>query len=264
MKGKNHLLGLPVELRLRIYEALYEQERDVEVPACWDERHNNFGLWDDTQPSITRVNRQIRAESLPTFYSFCTFHVWTICGACVPDDITQAYLTRENVPTGPVSETCQCIPDRCYDRRHGDEKCCSWYLKRNTWRWIAGLGPSNLSHVKMLTLEHHGVWCPQYVGYKVSIHQHPDTKRLSISAEDSYWQGDYDPSTRAQADKIPGSDSRGQAIIEEIYRSLDSDGEGSREPGSGLTVARIFRILHISYRRSYGGINIGQLLARED
>ena len=84
--------NLPSELRIRIYEAHFEQESEVEIPTMWHERHGLYGTWKNRQPPITRINCQIRAESLPTFYGLCTFRLWRICAPFIADDVFRVLL----------------------------------------------------------------------------------------------------------------------------------------------------------------------------
>ena len=61
------LLDLPAEIRDTIFEFALTSEKSV-VAFCLDE-YQRDSYQEATQPALTRVNRQIRQESLPIFYS---------------------------------------------------------------------------------------------------------------------------------------------------------------------------------------------------
>lgn len=192
------------------------------------------GLWHNQQPSITRASRQLRAESLSTFYSFCTFYVWNVCGLCRPTE--QKILARQ-IQHGP-SNTCRCIPHRCYRSAE-----CRWeYVIGGAWRWVHAIGDLNLSHIRKITLRQSGNTLFGHVGYSIIILQHPRTKRLTLSDE-SFWQ--YDK--RRFPCKIMGSSPEGQAIIRHLSRLLEQHGMADQ----GLTAASIELILKDADVRSF-------------
>jgi len=73
-----------------------------------------------------------------------------------------------------------------------------------------------------------------HVGYSIIIHQHPQTKILTIASK-SYWQEDR----RTFRRQVMASEPEGQAILDELMRLLDRDKLANR----GLTAFKIDRIL---------------------
>lgn len=70
-KSRLSLLGLPGEIRDLIYELALISEKPT-VAFCLDE-YQLDGYQEATQPPLTRVNRQIRQESLLIFYEVNKF-----------------------------------------------------------------------------------------------------------------------------------------------------------------------------------------------
>lgn len=251
MSSFKYLFKLPAELRTRIYELHFKGERGgrvVNVPeTSWEISPYESGPWYNKQPPITRASRQFRSESLPVFYSICTFRLQSLCAPCIPDDLDRQYLSAGQKSNRLRGEDCRCFADdgAC----SSEDGCRSRWLKRNPWHWLAGIGRDNLTHLRTLSIKHYGNMTVGHVGYGVVVCQCPTTKRLRIS-EDSYWQDDFDPLVPAR--KVHGSDPDGRAIIDEIHQALDQDkpeGMDSHEPG--LTIARIYTVLDISYKRSF-------------
>lgn len=73
----SYILRLPGELRISIYEyALQEPELYLENWISTSRAPVGKALLDrkrGAQPGITRVSKQVRAETLPVFYSINTF-----------------------------------------------------------------------------------------------------------------------------------------------------------------------------------------------
>jgi len=164
----------PLELRIRVYEAYFEEEREIQVPAAL----SGTAPWHNQQPPITRVSRHIRAESLPSFYGYCKFLVSDICGLCRPTP--EKMLVRQTQP-GP-SNTCQCIAHRCYKSPE-----CRWdYWINNSCDWIHAIGDHNLASIRHLILRQPGNSLFGHVGYTTVIRQDTSTKKVTIS-EQSFW-----------------------------------------------------------------------------
>lgn len=240
MPDNCHFLGLPVELRKHIYELYFDQQRTVENPATWD--GVGCGPWHDKQPPITRVNRQIRHESLPTFYAHCSFFVWGICSPCAPEYASGWMLPNEVEHHSIQSSSCQCIAHMCYKR----ESCQREYGGLKPWNWLSTIGPYNLSHIRKLELWLQGDALVSHIGYSIVVHQDARTKELTIDTENSYWQDD----TGLRARKIEGTSSAGNARIEEISSALAALARDTPDK-KGLTLQRIFCILDISHRHSF-------------
>lgn len=225
---------LPPELRTRIYEAYFDEQRDIRLPGLFDSPNP----WNDQQPPITRVSRQIRAESLPTFYGYCTYYADDICGICRPKPGMQRSC-------GPESASCRCIVHRC-DR----ESRCQYVMKTvHAWSWINAIGNHNLADIKTIKLGQYGSNIHGHVGYVITIYQHPQTKVLSIS-DDSHWQEDV----RRWPRKIMASEPEGQAIRDELMALLDQSDPAKR----GLTADNIERILRHADDRSFRLQRTGQ------
>lgn len=60
----SRLLALPTELRLVIYELVF-QDTEVTIQPC--------GRWNE--PAILQVNKQILLEASATYYKLCRFHI---------------------------------------------------------------------------------------------------------------------------------------------------------------------------------------------
>jgi len=218
---------LPPELRTRIYEAYFDEQRQIRLPSLYDSPNP----WNDQQPPITHVSRQIRAESLPTFYGYCTYDVHDVCGFCRPKHGVQRAF-------GPESALCRCIVHKC-DR----ESRCRYVTRMvQAWSWIYAIGDHNLADIKTITLGQYGSNVHGHVGYVITIHQHPQTKVLSVS-DDSHWQEDV----RRWPRKIMASEPEGQAIRDELMALLDQNDPAKR----GLTADNIERILRHADDRSF-------------
>ncbi|KAF2774114.1 hypothetical protein EJ03DRAFT_134 [Teratosphaeria nubilosa] len=73
--GRCHLLDLPAELRDLIYE--YAVTSDKTIVTFRLDKYQRDSYNQAVQPSLTRVNRQVRAESLPFYYACNTFVLHT-------------------------------------------------------------------------------------------------------------------------------------------------------------------------------------------
>lgn len=239
-------MDLPAELRIRIYEAHFAQESEVDIPTVYHERTGYCGIWKNKQPPITCLNRQIRDESLRTFYRYCTFRLESVCSPCIPDDVYERCIAVGNIaqPYRRPHGGCECIPHYCY--RHSKSTVRhSRYLKWEPWRWLESMNPRNLALIRKMELFLPGDPTISRKGYNVVLLQHLQSKRVTIDPQDSYWQDDMGIRGR----KVEGSSPAGQAIIAEIHESaLATEDEDTL--GRGLTIRRIYKVLEISYRHS--------------
>ncbi|EMC99046.1 hypothetical protein BAUCODRAFT_146031 [Baudoinia panamericana UAMH 10762] len=73
--GPHELISLPLELRKDIYELVLVVKEDIRVLATGDTSvRSNLTRPPYQQPSIMRVSRQIREETLPIYYGQNVFH----------------------------------------------------------------------------------------------------------------------------------------------------------------------------------------------
>lgn len=240
-------LDLPAELRVRIYEAHFAQESEVEIPTVIHERHGYCGTWKNKQPPITCLSRQIRDESLQTFYRYCTFRLWSVCAPCIPDDVYGRCIAVGNTaqPYRRPNGGCECIPH--WHFRHTESPVRhSRYIKWDPWYWMDSIGPQNLARIRKMELFLPGDPTVAQKGYNVVLLQQLRTQCVTIDPQDSYWQDD----TGIRGRKVEGSSPAGQAIIAEIYEcALATEDEATL--GHGLTIRRIYKVLEISYRHSF-------------
>ncbi|KAF7186787.1 hypothetical protein HII31_11884 [Pseudocercospora fuligena] len=121
-------LDLPTELRDRIavfYMGGFGRQNFVKHPtvsgqlqADYSERLRLIGLDHPTQPPLTRVNRQLRSELLPSFYKTCVFNM---------------YFCYTYNATGPRSrEVCRIHPD--------------------TKDWLQQVGGGNIKYLRNIRL----------------------------------------------------------------------------------------------------------------
>ena len=91
-RTRTHITKLPAELRLQIYEYALAREEDHPF-ACSGNPTGDFRsdyssiIRPSPMPPLLRVNRQIRAEALPVFYSQTTF---VVVLPCMLDDKTRS------------------------------------------------------------------------------------------------------------------------------------------------------------------------------
>ena len=70
--GQCHLLRLPRELRLQIYEHYLES---IPTLVKFEQYHYIYNSRKHWQPRLSIISRQIRSEILPLFYRLCRFHL---------------------------------------------------------------------------------------------------------------------------------------------------------------------------------------------
>ncbi|KAK3630384.1 hypothetical protein LTR56_006939 [Elasticomyces elasticus] len=142
-EATSRLLALPAELRTSIWEYTFfpaAAEGFAALPGCpviIDESHE-----DSAQPPITRVNRQIRNETLPMFYNLNTFIVdtWPLC----PPRKAVEWLAMQGEGAANLRSLYarQVKPSKARtvhvllrERKHGLEVIvtCNYYGSRNYW-----------------------------------------------------------------------------------------------------------------------------------
>lgn len=91
MPSENRLLALPAELRVYIYELVVIETHPLKPTFMYSKPD------DGKQPAVTKVSRQVRAESLPIYYEKNTFRVECYVGSVIESSQRWLRAIEQNV-----------------------------------------------------------------------------------------------------------------------------------------------------------------------
>ncbi|RMY65629.1 hypothetical protein D0864_12041, partial [Hortaea werneckii] len=157
--GRCHLLELPPELRDLIYEyTLQSDSRSNQLVTFQLDHYQRDTLTQAVQPPLLRLNRQIRQETLPLFYSTQLFILhsertkaddarrWLLCNAAHLRRLQHLEIwIRYTTPANRFTSSNGAVGIALHRHRNEGSSSGEWKVQDDGWRWITVVRrPANL------------------------------------------------------------------------------------------------------------------------